>query len=429
MAEEERLKLLEMERTARSEAETALTQLQAIQSITEAALTHIELDDLLDTLQDRISQILLVDTVSVLLAEEDGTPMLVVRAAKGIDSVAWKDVTIPFGQGISGRIVSEQQPLFLNDVRDEDLLDPHLRKIGIRSLLGVPLVIEGRVLGVLHVGSLHYRRFMQTDVQFLQIVADRVALAIDHAHLVETTRAAREEVDIAEAMLRAQDEFLSVAAHELKTPMTSAMIAVQLLLRSYADDDTPDPERVRQALKTIEHQISRLSRLVVKLLETVRQEAGRLTLERAPVNIADLLRTAVKHAEEVGRAPELIVSGEEEIWANVDALRLEQVVVNLLDNAIKFNVEDRPIHVEVTQPTPETIQIAVRDHGLGVPIRHRAHLFERFYQAHAQSHQSGLGLGLFISREIVERHDGQITAAFPVDRGNTLCRDRAKRDE
>ncbi len=129
--------------------------------------------------------------------------MLRARAAKGIEEEVEQGVRIPVGKGFAGRIAAERRPIAIEDVDHADILNPLLRQKGIRSLLGVPLLIEGRVLGVLHVGTLTPREFTAEDSELLQVAADRAALAIDHAILYEHERSAREEAEDAEAAARA----------------------------------------------------------------------------------------------------------------------------------------------------------------------------------------------------------------------------------
>jgi signal transduction histidine kinase len=114
---------------------------------------------------------------------------------------------------------------------------------------------------------------------------------------------------------------------------------------------------------------------------------------------------------------EVVLTAPDPVWAEVDAVRFEQVVTNLLDNAVKFSPAGGRIEVELAEREPGWIEIAVRDHGLGVPDRHRPHLFERFYQAHGDDYRSGMGLGLYISREIVSMHGGHMAVEFPEDGG------------
>ncbi|HET7035464.1 MAG TPA: ATP-binding protein [Thermomicrobiaceae bacterium] len=416
-AEEERRQLLALERAARAGAESSLEQLQSIQRVTDAALSHLGLDELLDTLLDRISEVLEVDTVAILLLDPDDG-VLVARAAKGIEEEVEQGVRIPLGVGFAGQIVSERRPIILEDVQHAAVLNPILRETGIRSLMGVPLRIEQRIIGVLHVGTRFPRRFTAVEQQLLQIVGDRVALAIDHAQLYGTAQAARKEADISVARLLAQDEFLSIAAHELKTPMTGLKTAVQLLLRRVKRSDQRLLPELERSLLTIDQQTEKLARLTEQLLETARFQSDRLSIERQTTDLAELVQEVVGRFQEQTTQHRLVVSGPPQLWADIDPLRLEQVLSNLLENAIRYSGSTEPIEVELCQPHPRRIQLAVRDYGVGVPPEHRPHLFERFYQVRGAGAQGGLGLGLYISRRIIEQHGGMITAEFPDSSGS-----------
>lgn len=412
-ADDERAALLGLERRAREKAEAALERIRAIQSVTEAGLAYFSLDDLLGALLDRITEALGSDTAAILLVSDEGDT-LVARAAKGLEEEVQRGVRIPVGAGFAGRVAAEQRPIVLDDVDHAGVLNPLLREKGIRSLVGVPLMVQGRTLGVLHVGSLRRRPFGSEQVEFLQIVADRVALAIDHARLLAAASVARSEADAASARVRAHDEFLSVAAHELKTPMTSAKAAAQLLQRSFERSELLRPAQ-SHALDIIVQQIDKLGQLVTTLLENVRVQGGRLVPQRRRTDVAALMRAAVAQALLTTSDHEIAVSAPQSVWMSVDPLRLEQVFANLLNNAIKFSPNGGRIEVDIVRPSGTHVWISVRDRGLGVAPEHRPHLFERFYQAHGD--RSGMGLGLFISRQIVEGHGGTIYAEFPDDAG------------
>jgi PAS domain S-box-containing protein len=415
-SEEERRQLLVMERAARAEAEESLERLEAIQSVTEAALSHLELDDLLSTLLDRIADVLSVDTVAILLLNEEER-VLEARAAKGLEEEVERGVRIPIGFGFAGRVISERRPIILDDVPHAAVLNPILREKGIRSLLGVPLQIEQRIIGVLHVGTLVPRHFREVDERVLQIVADRVALAIDHAQLFQTAQAAREKADITTARLEAQDEFLSIAAHELKTPMTSVKTAVQLLQRRALRAGQHLPPEFERPLEMISEQTDKLVRLTEQLFETARLRADRLPIDRQRTDVAALVKAVTARFQEQTTKHRLVVSGQSPLWADVDSLRLEQVISNLLENALKFSGDGERIEIELAQPHPRRVSLTVRDHGPGVPEEQRAHLFERFYQVRREHARGGLGLGLYICRRIVEQHGGMMSAEFPTDGG------------
>ena len=214
--------LYEGERAARRRAEHAAEVLRAVQRVTDAALAYLSIDDLLDELLERMREILHADTAAILMLEDDGR-MLRARRAKGIEEEVEQGVRIPVGRGFAGRIAAERRPIFIPDVDHADVLNPILRQKGIRSMLGVPLLVEGRVLGVLHVGALTPREFTDADRDLLQLAADRAALAIDHAQLYEQRR-------VAEALQRSllPQELVGIAGLEVAARYLPAAAATSL---------------------------------------------------------------------------------------------------------------------------------------------------------------------------------------------------------
>jgi serine phosphatase RsbU (regulator of sigma subunit)/anti-sigma regulatory factor (Ser/Thr protein kinase) len=156
---------------------TDTERLRRIEAVTDAALAHLDVDELLPELLERVREILEADTAAVLLLDPEGRD-LVATSASGLEEVR-QGVRIPLGEGFAGRIAAEAAPLVIEDVLDAKVLNPSLHETGIRSLLGAPLVAQGRVTGVIHVGSLTTREFGSEDIELLQLVADRVALAVD----------------------------------------------------------------------------------------------------------------------------------------------------------------------------------------------------------------------------------------------------------
>ncbi len=163
-------------------------RLRVIQSVTDAALAHLDVESLLDELLERVRDVLNVDTAAVLLLEPNAA-YLVATAARGIEEEVVQGVRIPVGRGFAGRIAAEKRAVILDHVDHTTVMNPILRDRGIKSMLGVPLLSAGDVLGVLHVGTLTPREFTDEDVGLLQLVADRIALATQ-ARLSETDRSA-----------------------------------------------------------------------------------------------------------------------------------------------------------------------------------------------------------------------------------------------
>src|SRR5436190_16747705 len=167
---------------------------QNLQRVTEAALAYLDLERLLDALLDRIIEILDVDTTAILLLDEP-TNELLARAARGLEEEVEQGFRVAVGRGFAGTVAARREPVVIADLKPGDAVNPLLYQKKIRSLMGVPLIVEGRLLGVLHVGSVTQRVFMQEDATLLQIVGDRAALAIDHARLYEQERAARQAAE------------------------------------------------------------------------------------------------------------------------------------------------------------------------------------------------------------------------------------------
>jgi signal transduction histidine kinase len=203
--------------------------------------------------------------------------------------------------------------------------------------------------------------------------------------------------------------------------MTSLRGYAQLLGREFERGDVPNPERARRAATTIQVQADKLARLVAQLLDVSRIQSGKLAIERRPTDLSQLAREVIEAARTQLKLHTIMARLPGELIVDIDPLRIEQVLTNLIDNAIKYSPEGGPIDVQLTEEAATgAVRLSVRDHGVGVPLEHRAHIFDRFYQAHAGgplTSMAGMGLGLYISRQIVELHAGTIEAEFPDDGG------------
>jgi signal transduction histidine kinase len=246
------------------------------------------------------------------------------------------------------------------------------------------------------------------------------AAVLDRQRAEETIRATEERLRLIEQRKVAErDEFISVAAHELRTPMTSLRVAVQLLMRQLERGAVIDANQLARALHRVHNQSAKLTRLITQLLDSVRLQTGSLESDRQIADLTTLVADAMEQARASTVRHDLVLSAPSRVLARVDAVRLEQVITNLLDNAIKFSPEGGRIDVELS-PQNGTVRLAVRDHGIGIRPDHRSRVFERSYRAEAGNQSSGLGLGLHISRNIVELHGGHIGAEFPEDGGTRI---------
>lgn len=226
-------------------------------------------------------------------------------------------------------------------------------------------------------------------------------------------RVARAE---AEEALRERDEFLALASHELKTPAAILSATAQLLQRQLVRQGTLEPEQLARALDRVREQSQRLARLVDHLLDVSRINSARLTIQLLPADLAGLVAEVVAACQLTTTRHTLVMTGPASVPAVIDHDRISQVVTNLLDNAIKYSPAGGLIEIDLSVADEEAC-LTVRDHGVGIPEERRDKLFERFYRAHEDEHFSGMGLGLFVTRHVVELHGGSISADSPPDGG------------
>ncbi len=190
--EEERVQLLQRERSARAEAEAAAATLRKLERVTQAALQHLSLDDLLPELLHRIVDELEADTGAILLVNERGE--LDLRATVGLGDAERRAVSIPVGVGVTGRVAATRETLLIPDLSQVELASPMLRERGINSVVAIPLIVEDELIGVVHCGSEAYAQFVDEDARLLQLMADRIAFAVHQAALHEAEQAARDRL-------------------------------------------------------------------------------------------------------------------------------------------------------------------------------------------------------------------------------------------
>jgi signal transduction histidine kinase len=249
-----------------------------------------------------------------------------------------------------------------------------------------------------------------------EVLAERAALAIENAKLYTEQVEARRKV---EDLSRLKDEFLSIASHELRTPVTSIKGYTQLAKTLIRENDLATSE---EYLDIALDQIDRMSRLILELLDVSRIETGRLQIRREPIPWANFVRDVVHrhHTAFSDRHFHVGVDGDERV-INGDRDRLEQVLGNLLENAVKYSPEGSDISVDVDDRSDHVVT-AVSDRGMGIPTDELGQVFERFHRGRhvSSTNYGGLGLGLYITKQIVERHGGQIWVESREGQGTTF---------
>lgn len=225
-----------------------------------------------------------------------------------------------------------------------------------------------------------------------------------------------------EQAVRLRDEFLSIAAHELRTPTTALIGYMDILLGPLRRGELPEPARLERVTQMIEQQGAKLTNLINQLLDTSRFDGGKLTLEREQADVRQIVADVAMRAQTLTQTHTISLSGEASAPARVDVMRVEQVFTNLIDNALKYSPNGGPIDIDVRREAvgarDEVVRVSITDQGVGIPPEWRGRIFDRFFRAHESKHFGGFGLGLYISQQIVTLHGGKLWAEFP-DEGGT----------
>ncbi len=310
--------------------------------------------------------------------------------------------TIHLGEGIVGRAAATATA---TDGTGEDPALPE--EMALSALLAVPVVSRGQVRGVLVTAS---RTGLIGDDQrrLAETIAERAGPALDNAALWADLQ---EQVSREQQAQRIKDDFLSIVSHELRTPLTSIQGYAQLLEGRLRAAEAANGKELSQ-LGVIRSQVRRMRRLVDDLLDVSRidRRAG-VTIEPEPVDLAEELRDAVARAQRQHPDRQLTLAGPPTLPIVADRDRIGQVVTNLLDNAVKYSPDGGPVEVSAELRGSEVL-VSVADTGIGVPADDRNLVFGRFYQADEKASPrrfGGLGLGLYISRAIIQAHGGRIS--------------------
>lgn len=296
-------------------------------------------------------------------------------------------------------------------MREQLARDPpafeRLQALGSACVASAPLKVQGTVLGGLIVATSVSRRRLGTwDLSLVEELARRVGMAVDNARLFELAQQERKRV---EAAIRAKDEFLAVVSHELRTPMNS-ILGWTRMLRT----DQLSEAKIEKALETIERNAVVQSQLISDLLDATAVFTGKLRLRIGVCDLVEITEAALEVVRPAAAAREVDLLANydaESIMIAGDPERLQQVIWNLLANAVKFSERGASVEIEV-RTVGERVRIAVRDQGKGINARFLPHVFDAFSQEDARTtrRHGGLGLGLSIVRHLVEAHGGKIEA-------------------
>ncbi len=391
-----------------------------------AAIQDLELRPFLQRVADAINAALGVDDTELVLLDESGQRVICTGEAGGASSGSGcRDAASPHPLELrwAAEVLTRGQPLLCDDVTQDPGLHPEFVGSPVRSLLAVPIQAGGARRGILRVATTHPDSFRSEDLAFVTLMAAQVGLS------VERTELARRQLEISreQARQQARQEFLGVVSHELKTPVAVLKAYTELLLRK----SEIDPQRAadREVLSRMLEQSDRMLAMIEQILDLQKIEAGQLPLGISRFDLVDLSRRVIESLQLTSHGHRMAFLAGGELPVLADKRRIEEVLSNLLENAVKYSPEGGQITISVgtqpgNQPSQEEALVSVADQGMGISARDLPHIFERFYQGQGQGtlHRGhvGLGLGLYITREIVERHGGKVWTESTEGQGSTF---------
>jgi PAS domain S-box-containing protein len=347
----------------------------------------------------------------VRLLQPDGSLACAAIAGKWLDNFK-PGYLLPPGVGLVGRAVAEGRALWTSDILEEPnvVLTADFRRglagVGHHAVLAVPLQVKGEIIGAISTAHREIRTFSQAEIDLLQAFADQAALAMRNVQLFAREQTARAE---AEAASRAKDQFLALLAHELRNPLAPIVSAAALLRRPGAP-----AAAVEQSAGIVERQAKNLARLLDDLLDVSRITRGRIELRMQTVAIADAVTSALEATRPLTDERRQTVSvtlPPLQLNVQADPARLEQIIVNVLNNASKYTAPGGRISVVASAEGSEAV-LRIRDTGIGIAADVLPRIFDLFVQGdQSLAHTSGgLGIGLTLVHRLVGLHRGRVSA-------------------
>ncbi|MFH1074998.1 MAG: ATP-binding protein [Candidatus Firestonebacteria bacterium] len=388
-----------------------LKDIVSIYEVSKALSSSMGLTQMLQLILDIGCKLLNGDSGSIMLMD-DNTQELVIGAHVGLKEALVKNLRVKLGDNIAGWVAEKQETvLLLNGLENDKRFSDQEPRKEIKSSMVTVLKNDDKVIGVISINSLKSVNFFdQRALKIFSIFANNAAFAIKEAKIYDRLK----ELD------RLKSEFVSSVSHELKTPLTSISASIEMIVGGYAGDISPD---VKHFMNIIKNNADRLVRLVNNVLDFSRVDAGVMLVTKTPIGITGLVKAVVEELTPLARQKGLTIVAEvvpNEVILKGDANRIKQVLVNLVGNALKFCSTGR-IFVGVSEAETE-IKIWVKDEGPGIPEDKQLRIFEKFFRVDNSLRRdtAGFGIGLTLSKSIVEAHGGRIWFESVTGKGTTF---------
>jgi signal transduction histidine kinase/DNA-binding response OmpR family regulator len=395
-------------------------ELEALNAVGDAVSSTLDLQEVLRTIVMYAVELSETDGGSIFEFEDDTKEFHVSTAYGTSDELldALRATRISLGETIVGQAVVDRQPKHVPDL-ETGPSDPHTERLlehGWRSMLAVPLLRENRILGVLVVRRKTPGEFSSETADLLETFASQSALAIQNAQLFREIAEKSDQVEVAS---RHKSEFLASMSHELRTPLNAVIGFSDVLLEGLFGDLNA---KQREYLQDIRGSGQHLLELLNEILDLSKIEAGRTELEPTSFSLAQALEHGLVMVRDraAQHRIELHLDAEPELGSIVaDELKVKQVILNLLTNAVKFTPEGGRVAVKARRLNGDFL-VTVHDTGVGIPERDQARIFESFQQGGRLAKEEGTGLGLTLSRRIVELHGGKLWVESETGKGSTF---------
>lgn len=393
----------------------AMDRTNRLQSITESFSEALTPDQVFEVVFKQAFEAMEAATGSIVLLSEDKLHLELKRLVGFPESVFKKWLRFPLSTDIPvAEAVRTGLPMFLTSEQliKYTQLEDNDREERNYAIAYLPLIIEGKSLGALTFSFPISKKFDHPQREFMIALARQCAQAIHRSQLY----------DDAQKAIEVRDEFLSIASHELRTPLTPLKMQIQSVARQIKNDQgsTLTPERLIKMVETSDRQISRLSVLIDDLLDVTRISSGKLSLNKEFFSMKEMVIDVVgqyahqfKHTQSV---VEVVI--EDDMVGFWDKVRIEQVIINLLTNAAKY-APKQPILTAVTTHG-DVVKVQVTDKGPGIAEDNHERIFKRFERVSDKQNIGGLGLGLYICKQIVEAHHGKIYVESIPGKGATF---------
>lgn len=406
-----------METTSNS-LQLRLARLQRVVEISLTLNSTLELESLLELIIQNAQEITHTEGASILLLDKE-TGELRFRAATGQKKDALPPISVPLDGSVAGYIVRTGMPLMIPDVSQDSRFGGQVDaaiNFKTRSILGVPLMVKDRVIGVLEVvNKIGDVPFDEEDAYILTTMAAQAAIALENSRLISELQRAYQELNQLDQL---KSEFIAIASHELRTPL-SVILGYVTFLQSEATGE------LRDQLDVVVRSALRLRDLIDDMINLRHIEAGQVELEPHTCDVAELVRDVAGEFQRLAQSKRqtFIVSlpdtPVEAVW---DVEKIHLALANIISNAVKFTPDEGRIEVILTPPSDDEIAITVRDTGIGIEEKDLKRIFDRFYQAgSAYTRQfEGMGLGLSIAKSLVEIHRGRIDVVSAPGKGSAF---------